>query len=485
MTISTPSISSLRLALQRMAGTAAYPSAPPFLPDQAYPEFPHLAISESPNPVFGMVRELFHTLELDAEHFGTPAWNPLGDLVAPGAKIVVKPNWVLHQNMGGHGMDCMITHPSVLRAVLEYAFLARPAQVILGDAPLQGCNWPQLQEWGGLTDVIGSFTERGLPLVVKDFRRTIMQEDGAFKHVSESLKPESDYVLVDLGEKSLLEAISGDWKKFRVTVYDPRKMWKRHSPGRHQYLIARDLLDADLVLNAPKLKVHKKAGITCCLKNLIGINGNKEFLPHHRKGAAGNATGDNYARPLWQMTTAETVLDMANCLRGFPRIYRFMERVVWWLMKLARQKDPAVQLEGGWYGNDTIWRTCLDLNRVLLYAGVDGQFRDQPQRHVLSIADAIVTGQGDGPLSPEPLQTGALFATLNSAVGDVLGAELLGLDVKKIPLTRHAMDAFAYPVYSGNLKEVQTECEALCRAVGPFPAAQPPAGWVDHIEKTI
>ena len=40
--------------------------------------------------------------------------------------------------------------------------------------------------------------------------------------VGEELRPESDYVLVDLGADSLLEAISKDWKKFRVTVYDPR-----------------------------------------------------------------------------------------------------------------------------------------------------------------------------------------------------------------------------------------------------------------------
>jgi len=34
------------------------------------------------------------------------------------------------------------------------------------------------------------------------------------------------------------------------------------------------------------LKLHRKAGITCALKNLIGINGNKEYLPHHRLGGS-------------------------------------------------------------------------------------------------------------------------------------------------------------------------------------------------------
>jgi uncharacterized protein (DUF362 family) len=80
-----------------------------------------------------------------------------------------------------------------------------------------------------------------------------------------------------------------------VTVYDPRKMWRTTGRAGIGFLIARDILEADLVVNVPKLKAHKKAGITCCLKNLIGINGNKEYLPHHRKGAAeAGGGGDNY-----------------------------------------------------------------------------------------------------------------------------------------------------------------------------------------------
>ena len=54
--------------------------------------------------------------------------------------------------------------------------------------------------------------------------------------------------------------------------------------GRHRYLVARELIEADVVFNVPKLKTHKKAGVTGALKNLVGINGHKAYLPHHRKG---------------------------------------------------------------------------------------------------------------------------------------------------------------------------------------------------------
>ena len=462
--------------LARLSAAVQYPpvSAAPYAPGEAYPEFPGLVSGAGPNPVFALVRGALRDLGLDAARCGTSSWNPLGDLIRPGGRIVVKPNWVLHRNEGPGGMDCMITHPAVLRAVLEYVFLARPAQVVLGDAPIQGCDFERLLDFGGLRAVIAHFADRGLPLAVKDFRRTVMQQAGELKLVAEELRPESDYVLADLGADSLLEPISADWEKFRVTVYDPRKMRAHHRPGRHRFLIAREILEADLVVNVPKLKAHKKAGITCCLKNLIGINGNKEYLPHHRKGGADAGAGDNYAHRHWQMDLAENLLDGINRLRGFPRTYRFGERIAWWLMARAAKSDPSVQLEGSWHGNDTIWRTCLDLNRALLYAGPDGQLRETPQREEISIVDAVIAGQGEGPLAPEPLPTGAVFAARNPAVGDWLGARLLGFDPARIPLLRHAVDDMRWRICA-----VQPEVPGF---QPPFPPARAPKGWAGHIE---
>lgn len=470
-------VHSMAWALQRLAGPAEYPpaEAAPYAPAEAYPEFPEIACGRQPNPVFSAVRGVLADLGLDAARFGTRDWNPLGALTPPGGKIVVKPNWVLDRNLGSGGMDCMISHPAVLRAVLEYVFLAQPAQVVLGDAPLQGCVWEAMQDFGGLRAVVAEFHKRGLPLVVKDFRRTVMREADGLKQVSEELHPESDYLLVDLGADSLLEPISKDWKKFRVTVYDPRKMRAHHRQGRHRFLIARDILEADLVVNVPKLKAHKKAGITCCLKNLIGINGNKEYLPHHRKGARRvGRGGDSHENGSWLLWALETALDGMNLRRDWPRFYRLCEYLVYGVLRVYRWIDPQAQLEGSWHGNDTIWRTCLDLNRALLYADQTGRMQELPQREEISIVDAIVAGQGEGPLAPDPLQTGAVFAARNPAVGDLLGARLLGFDVAKIPLLRHACDDMRW---------------RICRASPdfpvfhpPFPAARPPQGWAGHLE---
>ena len=474
-------VDDVAVALRRHPGNPGYPPAEcaPYDPGEAYPELAGVRVGEVPNPVFAMVRGVLEDLGLDAARRGTAEWNPLGDLVRPGGTIAVKPNWVLHHNENpAAGMDCMVTHPSVLRAVLEYVFLAKPRRVVLGDAPLQGCDFEGVLDWAGMREVIGCFRARGLPLEVADYRRTTMRQEGLMKtDVSEERRPEIDYVLVDLGADSLLEPIAADWKKFRVTVYDPRKMWPHHSPGRHRYLIAREIMEADLVVNCPKLKTHKKAGVTCCLKNLVGINGNKEYLPHHRKGAADDGSGDNYSHAHWKMRLAEELLDFANKhLRGMPHAYRLAERIAWRFMVKHRKADPEAQLEGSWHGNDTIWRTCLDLNRALLYADAEGRFHETPQREELSIVDAVITGQGTGPLEPDPLPTGAVFATRNPAAGDLLACSLLGFRPDRIRLVDSSFASMRWPIASG--------CPDLSAwPPGSFPVARAPAGWVGSIER--
>ena len=76
--------------------------------------------------------------------------------------------------------------------------------------------------------------------------------------------------------------------------YDTSEICRHHTGGVHEYLISRTILEADCVINLPKLKTHKKTGITVCLKNLVGINGNKNWLPHHRVGTPAQG-GDQFA----------------------------------------------------------------------------------------------------------------------------------------------------------------------------------------------
>jgi len=112
-------------------------------------------------------------------------------------------------------------------------------------------------------------------------------------------------------------------------------------------------------------------------------------------------------------------------------------------------------IEGSWSGNDTIWRTGLDLNRILLYGEVDGSMSSSPRRRVIHLADAIVAGQGDGPLAPQPLALGLLFAGNNAACVDWFGARLLGYDPQLVPIVREAFGKFRWPISTFKSEDVR------------------------------
>jgi uncharacterized protein (DUF362 family) len=93
-----------------------------------------------------------------------------------------------------------------------------------------------------------------------------------------------------------LKKLANIAKNLELLCYDPNLMIAHHDKHRHEYLITNRVFEADLIINLPKLKTHIKAGLTGALKNLIGINGHKEFLPHHIKGSYLEG-GDNYMNP--------------------------------------------------------------------------------------------------------------------------------------------------------------------------------------------
>lgn len=447
----------------------AYAVAAPYHPGTAYPEYNGPVASE-PNGVYDSVRNTLRDLGLDAARFGTPDWNPIGDLVDPRARIVIKPNWVLHANEGKGGTDCLVTHASVLRPLIDYALKAKPSSLIIGDAPVQVCDFDALMKQG-FDELFAYVRSTGAQISIKDFRRTIsMRKPGAFK-VQTERKPLDEYVLVDLGTNSLLEPISADYKKFRVTMYNPDLLPENHRPGCHRYLVAKDILEADLVINVPKLKTHMKAGVTLALKNLVGINGSKEFLPHHRKGSK-QCGGDNYEKftlPKWLL---ENALDLLNrYFLGNPRVYNWGNKLAYKLLWLDKVRGLPINVEGGWHGNDTVWRMCLDLNKILLYADAAGHLHDTPQRTTLHVTDGIIAGEGEGPLRPDPIPLGAIIASLNPAAHDWVTTKLMGLNPTGVPITKRSFELVETKIAGFNPESIESAQPTSARRFVPA------AGW--------
>jgi len=212
---------------------------------------------------------------------------PFGTLIPDGARVLVKPNFVIHENQGPWGIEPLITHPSLIRATVDAVLRTGASEVLVGDAPIQECRFEDLLKLTGLDLWADRLARQETRFKgVHDFRRTTCEFVNGVRIASENLLAEDRFVLFDLGADSLLESVTDKNPSFRVTCYDPRLLANTHSSRRHQYLVAKEVIEADVIINLPKLKTHKKAGMTCALKNLIGINGNKEYLPHHRIGGS-------------------------------------------------------------------------------------------------------------------------------------------------------------------------------------------------------
>ncbi|MFR5984215.1 MAG: DUF362 domain-containing protein [Bacilli bacterium] len=67
-------------------------------------------------------------------------------------------------------------------------------------------------------------------------------------------------------------------KKYAITNYNLKYMHSHHCQGKHEYLISKDILDADVIINVPKPKCHRKAGITASMKNFVGVNSKKRVF---------------------------------------------------------------------------------------------------------------------------------------------------------------------------------------------------------------
>ena len=441
----------------------------------------------SDNAAQFLVARLFEAAGWDLTHTGTADWNPLGELICPGDTVVLKPNLVLHVNYSGQGLECLVTHASVLEAVLDLVLRAKPGIVIVGDAPLQGCDLPKLMDAVGYTALKQHYAQTGAPVEWRDFRRTVFaNQQGRVWERKKDVRPLEDYVLFDLGVESFLEPIARDVNRFRVTMYNPDIMRQTHVPGRHQYVIAREVIEADVVINLPKLKTHRRAGVTGALKNLVGINGNKDFLPHHRLGGS-QMGGDCYAGRNFFKLAAEYLSDAVNRREGIGIPAYLLRQTARGIYGLTRLMGADDNMDGSWYGNDTIWRTCLDLNRIFYYGRPNGTLAEQPQRKALTLTDAIVCGEGNGPTAPTPRSLGLLSLATNPVAVEYVHAHLMGFDWRKIPLIREAFGQFRYPICGFRPENVEVQFEGQ-RFLQPWPLWNdrpfvPSIGWKGHCER--
>jgi uncharacterized protein (DUF362 family) len=474
-----------------------YPEAP-FHPDEFYPEYPFgRVLSDRPNPVYAAVRQAFRRLGLDASRFGTSSWNPLGSIVDAGRPVLLKPNFVNHVNPGvpgPRGWSALVTQGAVIRAVLDYVLIALGGrgQVVIADLPMQSARMDDICRNVGLPDVfafVSAKADTGIQILDLRRHQMLTTPDGAvIREVSLPGDPDG-YVNVDLETSSSLEPLSADADLFRAPDYPGLSTREYHAPGRHVYVLPRTVLRSGTFICLPKLKTHRKVGVTLSMKNLVGTIGNKACLPHYRAGSPATG-GDEYPvdsavnrlRSRWS-------LPMRRLGPLAWRLIRPVGRAVSAADRARRGEGDTPIAHGDWHGNDTAWRMVHDLNRVLAHADESGQLHQTRQRRYLSVVDGVVGGEGAGPLLPAPVDAGLVIAGTDPLAVDACATRLMGLDWRRVPqLARY--DA-GLPLGFSCVRDAAADVEVLldsgAYALDAVPYRhpfRPSAGWRGRIEVT-
>jgi uncharacterized protein (DUF362 family) len=478
-----------------LTGCGAYPEAPLYHPPQRYPELGFLPEDVCPdNRVYAGVREVLRALGCDAARFGTPAWSPLSDLVREGGRVVLKPNFVRHfSEKHGACIDAVVTHPSVLRPLLDYAWKAvgSTGSVVVADAPQYDCEVETLFARNRLPELLDWYRVLGRPVEWRDLRVEFGRHVHGIQTEKRALPGDPEgYEAVDLGAASEFHALGEPHLRLlRGADYDEEVTIRHHAGGRNEYLVARTILAADLLVNVPKIKTHKKAGVTLSAKNLIGINGDKNWLPHYRAGFT-NRGGDEFPRPDPYARLRHAGAEIARGLlkRGIGGAVLRRVRAVEEATGLGRRAR-----NGNWYGNDTIWRSCLDLTKIATLGDRRGRL-GAPARRVLHVYDGIVAGEREGPMGPDPRAIGLLAASEDGPAADVALAWILGFDWRRIPVLARSVGELAGGVrvtqFDGNpdalevgwIDERGEQTLALAR-IGVDLAFEAHPGWKGRIER--
>lgn len=423
-----------------------------------------------------MVREVFIKLKMDKKNLGTADWNPFSDFINEGDQVLIKPNFVKHyHHLGRKGVLSQITHAAVLRPIIDYIFLALndTGRIIIADTPLEKADFQKILKITKTSDLRKFYKEKlkkNIELFdLRSYKRKISKRGNFLLKKVRLPGPPHGFFKIDL--KNLSEFNEFDRKNqnyytladYKIDRLNPRSTLvcetnKYHCFNKHIYKIPKIVLKSDVILSIPKFKTHRMAGITLNLKNMIGIC-EKIFLPHYRQGSPplGDAVPkippykDIFKRKLknkFDILTRDIIDDIKrlpiikHLIRPFYELFLKKTTIIedWW---------------GAWYGNDTLWRTILDLNKILLYSDTKGNIQNTIQRKYFSIIDGIIGQEGEGPMTGEPRGSGIIIGSFDPVASDTFAAYIMGYDINKLKVISKNKYIKNYKLGNSDLSKVK------------------------------
>ena len=243
---------------------------------------------------------------------------------APGTRVLVKPNLVAPRRTH---LSC--THPGVVRAACLY-LLDCGAQVCVGDSPAFGTA------------------------------RVVARACGLTRAVADIAAP-----VVNFSATRRIPLSFGG------------------SIG-----VARQALEAEVILNLPRLKVHDQMGMTCAVKNTFGcVAGSRKALAHQLHGERGNRFPrlilDVMAAlpPLFHLVDGITAMHRCGPAGGDP-----------FDLGLLAASASAVALDTALYGLLGIGPEMVPLWREALATGMPGARPEDVDYPLLSPTDFDASG---------------------------------------------------------------------------------------------
>ena len=477
-----------------------YPEDSPYHPSTRYPEYLYPSyISSKPNHVYEGVRELFHQLDYDSANWDTPNWNPLKDFIKPGMNILIKPNFVLSFHQKKDNLYSIITHPSVIRAVADYCQIALKdkGNIIVADSPQYNCNFEQLLSATNLNSIADFINrESKCKIEILDLR-DYWSKSRHFPSLCRELDgdPCGD-ILINLKKESAFFNYPNP-EKYYDAVYHREETIKHHTGEKQEYRISGTIFNADFIIFIPKLKVHKKVGVTLTLKGLVGMVTNKNYLPHYTLGEPCEG-GDQFPEDILTDRQRKVIKFERwmydHFLAKRKRFYEYLHRLIYgfFYLKIFSHFGLKIPEEvrlldaGNWFGNDTAWRMVTDLAKIVHFVDKNGKIHNNRQRNILSIIDGVIGGENNGPLIPDPKPAGLLIGGTDILAVDIVGTRMMGFNSLKLKQFSE-LDP-NYDFGSRNIEEIilktnDINFQDLTISNGNrFFNFKPHPGWKDHIE---
>jgi uncharacterized protein (DUF362 family) len=413
--------------------------------------------------------------------------------IIPNDWVVIKPNLVKEsKETDPDEWESVITSPKLIREVTEYVCqqLKGTGKVTICDAPQTDSSFDKIAKKLGLHELAEELTAKYNTLVeIMDLRNEEWTNEGGIITKRTKLKGDPNGAIAfNLGKQSLFYRHPGEGR-FYGADYDYKTLNKHHQGEIQEYLICATPVMADVFICLPKLKTHKKTGVTLSLKNLVGINADKNWLPHHTFGSP-NQEGDEYpdislkrkvetfgSKAIKQLAIKVPILG--------PKVARYFRN------KGASVfgKGSNTIRSGNWHGNDTTWRMTLDLNRCLLYGNTDGTLRNDHPKRYYTIVDGEIGMEGAGPMQGTPKKCGIYIGGSDPVAVDAVAATMMGFDWEKLPVIREAFNLEELPITLIKPQDIFIESD-IPEWNGTLANLQkqkhfdfePHFGWKDHIE---